>query len=924
MKYVFDWKEYAGIARAMAAEGCVLLRNENAALPIRKNEKAAVFGRIQLDYYKSGTGSGGMVNAPYTVNIVEGLEAGGRVQLDAELLSKYRAWHAEHPFDKGVGWGNEPFSQKEMPVSDGEIAAAAERCDIALVIFGRSSGEDRDAEAVRGSWLLSEDEETLLAGVTRRFRRTAVLLNTGAVMDMSWVEKYRPQAVMYVWQGGQEGGNGVADVLTGVVSPSGRLADTIAADIADYPSTAFFGDPKVACYAEDIYVGYRYFETCAPQKVLYPFGFGLSYTCFEQKIVDFAASGKEIRVGVEVMNSGDRAGKEVVQVYYEPPQGKLSKPRRNLIRFGKTNLLAPGESQRLTFLFSVEEMASFDDTGATGNASCFVLEEGDYAVYAGSSVRDAVCAGSHHQAALKVTGRPGEACAPSKHFDRMKIVTDGRPGTADAKITWEPVPVRTADTAAAIAAQRPESAACTGDQGIRLADVKEETATMEKFLSQLTDGDLIDLSRGEGMCSPKVTAGVAAAFGGVTERLRSFGIPVAACSDGPSGIRMDDGTMAFSGPCGTLIACSFNVVLTSQLYDYVGRELRKNRIDALLGPGVNIHRNPLNGRNFEYFSEDPYLAGTMAASEVLAMHRYGVSGTVKHFAGNNQEGGRRCLDSEISARALREIYLRVFEIAVKNGGADCIMTTYGALNGVQTAGSYDLLTTVLRKNWRYEGLVMTDWWADIADESASGGEPSRAQTTAMIRAQNDIYMVCADAASNANGDDSEEGLASGRITRGELMRNAANILSTVMRMPAMDFLSGMEDEIEERSRPAQNNGTEYPQPGASLEGRTETALEISGLHTEAGSADVYIVRIPQGGNYEADLEVSSQLGQLAQMTVSLYENNTVKDAATVNGTSGEHIHVRLKFDVFCSIDNYLKFYFSQDGLKIKSIVVYKM
>jgi beta-glucosidase len=241
MKYVFDWKEYAGIARAMAAEGCVLLRNENAALPIRKNEKAAVFGRIQLDYYKSGTGSGGMVNAPYTVNIVEGLEAGGRVQLDAELLSKYRAWHAEHPFDKGVGWGNEPFSQKEMPVSDGEIAAAAERCDIALVIFGRSSGEDRDAEAVRGSWLLSEDEETLLAGVTRRFRRTAVLLNTGAVMDMSWVEKYRPQAVMYVWQGGQEGGNGVADVLTGVVSPSGRLADTIAADIADYPSTAFFG-----------------------------------------------------------------------------------------------------------------------------------------------------------------------------------------------------------------------------------------------------------------------------------------------------------------------------------------------------------------------------------------------------------------------------------------------------------------------------------------------------------------------------------------------------------------------------------------------------------------------------------------------------------------------------------------------------------
>lgn len=927
MKYVFDWQEYAAIARQMAAEGCVLLRNENHTLPIRKNDTVSVFGRIQLDYYKSGTGSGGMVNAPYTVNIIDGLQNAG-TRLNEQLLEKYRTFEKTNPFDRGIGWGSEPFSQAEMLLTEEEIRDAAAHSDIALLVIGRSAGEDRDAVSEPGSYLLSADEYRLLKLVCGCFDRTAVLLNTGSIMDMSWVEDCCPQAVLYVWQGGQEGGNGIADILTGKTCPSGHLADTIARKIEDYPSTSCFGDRKMNFYKEDIYVGYRYFESAAKDKVLYPFGFGLSYTTFERKITDFTATGKEIRVSAEVMNTGDRSGREVIQIYYEPPVTVLACPCRSLIRFGKTRLLAPGEKQTMTFLFSIEEMASYDDDGKTGNRSCFVLAPGTYTVYAGTDVREAQAAGTYEQPDWKVTRRLEEACAPVREFERMRIVPeDGETESVKTgsrgrmKITWETVPVRTVDLPARITEQKPTDVPCRGDQGIRLIDVKEEKAEMEDFLSQLNDDDLIEMTRGEGMCSPKVTPGVAGAFGGITDSLKNFGIPAAACSDGPSGVRMDNGTMAFSGPCGTLIACSFNTMLAAQLYDYVGRELRKNRIDSLLGPGINIHRNPLNGRNFEYFSEDPCLSGSMAAAELLAMHWYGVSSTVKHFACNNQEAGRHTADSAVSERALREIYLKPFETAVRNGGAMCVMSTYGGLNGTWTAGNYDLLTTILRKEWKYQGLVMTDWWAEISDD---GGRPDRQNTAAMVRAQNDIYMVCGSAHDNSSRDNTKEGLCDGRISRGELARNAGNILRTVMQMPCMDFFSGRSDVIDERNRPTQETKQEFVQPDADLRPGGSVSLDISGLQTGAGSADSYAVKIHEDGEFRAEFEYSSELGELAQMSVTLLQNNTIKDSITLNGTNGEIRKACLKFDVFRSIDNYLKFYFSQDGLKIKSIEVYKM
>ncbi len=928
MNFTFDWKEYAAVARQMAAEGCVLLRNEEKVLPMPEGARVSVFGRIQTHYYKSGTGSGGMVNTPYVVSIPDGLRNSGLVQVNEDLAALYTEWEKSHPFDQGVGWASEPWSQEEMELEPSVVKEAAEKSDMALVIIGRSAGEDRDAVAAEGSYYLTPGERQMLQAVTGAFAKVAVVLNVGSVMDMQWVEEYHPQAVLYVWQGGMEGGNAVADVLTGRVNPSGKLADTIAWHIEDYPSAKDFGDEVRNFYTEDIYVGYRYFETAAKEAVQYPFGFGLSYTDFDMEAVDLVKEGQWMSVRVRVTNVGDAAGKEVVQVYFAPPQGALAKPVRNLIRYEKTHTLAPGESQTVTLTFPVKEMASYDDSGVTGHRSCWVLEKGNYRIYVGNCVRGqagtaadakterkaasgiSLLAGTYVQEETRAVLQLEEACAPVLPYQRMRIALENE----QAVIGWEDTPLRTIDLTERIAANRPADTACTGDQGIRLQDVDTGKNTMEQFLAQLSDEDLIHMSRGEGMCSPKVTPGIASAFGGVTDRLQAFGIPAAGCSDGPSGIRMDCGTKAFSCPNGTLMACAFNLALTEKLYDMVGRELRKNQIDSLLGPGVNIHRNPLNGRNFEYFSEDPYVTGSQAAAQLKAMRPYKVTGTIKHFACNNQETKRRSADAVVSERALREIYLKAFEICVREGGAYSIMSTYGPLNGIWTAGNYDLLTTILRKEWGFRGIVMTDWWADINEEGESA---SIQNTVPMIRAQNDLYMVTADAKENSNHDNSEEGLAQGWITRGELLRNAANICRVILRSAVMDRACGAVDEITELNRPKEEEGIRYEQPGTEL--RDEAELDVAALHTEKGSHNVYAVRIPDKGTYLMEMEVRSDQSEVAQATVTFSMNGTIQSSFTIPGTKGEWVTRTAEFTTFVSIDNYLDFYFAQSGLQIRKI-----
>ena len=878
--YKLDLEKYAALARQAVAEGCVLLENEGQALPLRDGERVAVFGRMAFHYYKSGLGSGGLVNTRYVVGILDALKACEGVHLDEKLMGIYEDWIMENPYDEGQGWGRVPWCQKEMGVTE-EMLDCARRDDVSLVVIGRTAGEDQDNNAKAGSYCLTETEEDMIRRVCEVSKRTVVVLNVGNIIDMSWVQKYHLQAVLYVWQGGQEGGNGVADVLTGKACACGKLTDTIAADIKDYPSTENFGDPFKNYYKEDIYVGYRYFETFAKDKVLYPFGYGLSYTTFEMKAEVLKNTGDEITLSVTVSNTGEVRGKEVCIVIQK------------------------------------YDMASYDDSGVTGHKSCYVLEEGCYEVFVGSDVRSAVSVGCYEEE-FRVIEELEEAYAPVEKFQRMKAVL--LPDGTYQAVTEE-VPVRTVDPQERRANEMPETLDYTGDKGYKLVDVLDKKVSMEEFIAQISEEDLIAIFRGEGMCSPKVTAGTAAAFGGVTDGLTALGIPVGCCSDGPSGIRMDCGTKAFSLPNGTSFGCTFNVELVGALYEMTGKELRLNKIDSLLGPGMNIHRNPLNGRNFEYISEDPILTGRICAAQVKAMAKSGIGSTIKHFCGNNQEVGRSTSDSVISERALREIYLKGFEIAVKEGDARSVMTTYGSVNGLWTAGSYDLCTTILRKEWGFDGIVMTDWWAKSNYEGHQAEAPVKAP---MVAAQNDIYMVVSDAKANPENDDVEEMLHAGKITLGELQRNAANILGFLLKSPSILILA---DRICEEELEAINTKEEDDVDAGSLvsiESDSVTQkIVIDGalLHPAKGKADVIAVTNEFMGDFTMKFTLKSDLGELAQLPVSVFLDNIHKMTVSVQGTNGKWVEESRILNMEFGHNHYIKFYYGADNFEIKEIVL---
>lgn len=900
MKRTLDWDKYIETSARAVSGGIVMLKNDGA-LPLKQGGTAAVFGRIQLHYYKSGTGSGGMVNVSKVIGITDGLLDAG-YKLDEQLLNAYREWDEQNPFDHGEGWGGEPWSQKEMPLTDELVSGAASRADAAIVIIGRTAGEEMDNKLEKGAFLLSDLEEDMLRRVTSAFDKTVVLLNTGGLIDMSFMDRYPVSAVMYVWQGGMVGGAGTAAVLTGEVSPSGKLPDTIAYEISDYPSDKFFGSGDMDCYGEDIYVGYRYFETFAKDRVRFPFGFGMSYTSFDIAASDFKLDGDKVTGSVNVKNTGSTPGREVVQIYCSAPQGKLGKPARVLCGFDKTRTLQPGESQTLSFEIPLESVASYDDSGVTGHKSAWILEQGGYVFYAGADVRSASEAYSLTLPET-VVRQCKSALGPLTAFKRM-VNSGGKPEFEDVPLTGEAFP----HDHAKLPAEIPQ----TGDRGIRLADVVNGKNTLEEFTAQLTDYDLSCIIRGEGMGSPKVTAGTAAAFGGVSDTLTALGIPCACCDDGPSGMRLDCGTKAFSLPNGTLLASTFDRPLMTELFTFMGLEMHTNQVDCLLGPGMNIHRHPLNGRNFEYFSEDPYLTGEMASAELAGLHSTGAEGTIKHFCGNNRETRRHFLDSVISERALREIYLRGFEKAVKKGGAKSVMTTYGQVNGVWTAGNYDLVTGILRDDWGFDGFTMTDWWANI---NRRGKAPDKSDFAAMAMAQNDVYMVTADGA--ACNDNTLDSLKSGELTRGELQRNAMNILRFLTTTHAMKRVMGCDDETEIINRPADAGDVD----STDIEFHDideDLTLDLTGITTEKGSSYAFGLNVSKPGVYKVTLTASSTLSELAQTSVSIFALGSPCGMFTFNGTSGAPVS-QTKDVKFLSNFMPIRLYFGGSGLKTQSI-----
>lgn len=711
------------LLRTAAAESIVLLEN-NGVLPLKSDSKVSVFGRSQLDYFYVGYGSGGEVNPPYVVNMLEGLKQKS-VQLYQPLVEVYEDYSRHHQVDDGV-WGQWPRFLEEMPVSDELITQVREHSDVAILVIGRAAGEDRENILEAGSYYLTEKEEALIKKVTTQFEKVVLIINSGNVIDLAWTQVYNFSAILFAWQGGMESGHAIADILLGDVNPSAKLPDTIARHYEDYPSAKQFGNEEFVEYVEDIYVGYRYFETFHPEKILYPFGYGLSYTEFEIES-NFSLEGPQVTLQTSVTNIGKVAGKQVVQVYYQAPQGQLGKPSRNLIRFAKTILLDPNTTQEIEFTFDLNELASYDDRGITGHPFSYVLEAGDYHFFVGTGLDNLEAVDSYYLENLVLVEKLSQISAPVEKFDRLVAeVKDGKLVESYQPVTLQHISVKERID------QELETLSEVEDQQVFLDTGK----TMSEVIQSLSAIELDAITRGEGkMNSPFGPKGNAGMLGGTIESLRDKGIPSVITTDGPAGIRLN--YYASLLPCGTALASTWDLALIQRIGEEFGKELVELGSDIILAPGMNIHRNPLGGRNFEYFSEDPYLTGKMAASYVKGVQSHNVSTCPKHFACNNQETNRNYNDSRISERALREIYLKPFEICVKESQPHAIMTAYNKINGVWAHYHYDLVTEVLRKEWDFQGCIMTDWWMRMASDPNC---PQIENNAYRVRAQVDILM----------------------------------------------------------------------------------------------------------------------------------------------------------------------------------------
>ena len=654
----------------------------------------------------------------------------------------------------------------------GLLQAARRYTDIAVITICRFSGEDWDRKGIPGDgdFYLSPQEQEMVDAVTAAFPKVAVVLDVGGMVDSSWFkENEKIQSVLLAWQAGIEGGLAIADILCADANPSGKLVDTFAGSFDDYPSSAGFNDSDdYVDYTEDIYVGYRYFETIpgAAEKVNYPFGYGLSYTSFAIRNccgrLEKAEDGTQIVVEASVTNVGKLAGKEVVQLYYSAPQGRLGKPARALGAFAKTRCLQPGETQQVTLRLAADSMASYDDTGKIAK-SAYVMEAGEYSFYLGNSVRNTEkISFVYKEEADRVVLVLKERVAPRQLAKRM--LADG---------SFEELPVQTeckAETFPGFVEGNPphkghwEGDAAANERGadapekkIMLMDVVNGDASMEEFLAQLTNGQLIDL-----LCGQPNT-GVANTFG--MGNLPEYGVPNLMTADGPAGVRIRPGlgVCTTAWPCATLLACTWNPDLVYEIGAAGAREMKENNLGIWLTPAMNIHRSPLCGRNFEYYSEDPLIAGKMAAAKVNGIQSEHIGASIKHFACNNKETNRKASDSRVSERALREIYLKGFEIAVKEAQPWTLMTCYNMINGRYASEREDLLAGILREEWGFKGMVTTDWW-------------NKAYQYKEIKAGNDLKM--------GSGDPDEvlEALKEGKVTRKEIETCAARILETIMKL----------------------------------------------------------------------------------------------------------------------------------------------
>lgn len=799
-------KAHIELSKNAAKEGMVLLKNDRNVLPLAKGTRVALFGKGTFDYVKGGGGSGD-VTVSYIRNLYEGLKLQkDKISIFEELCDYYRK-----DIEEQYKNGNVPGMTIEPDVPTELLQKAKAFTDTAIISICRYSGEGWDRKSIidpnnkalwdyerkmteksaeifkDGDFCLSVKEKEMVDAVKANFKNVIVILNVGGMVDTSWFA-YDPkiQSALLALQGGMEGGLAAAELLVGDGNPSGKTVDTFASTLDDYPSTHNFHESRdYVDYTDDIYVGYRYFETIpgAAEKVVYPFGYGLSYTTFNVETVsagilqpshtansqsaphDAISHTDTLYVRVRVTNTGKRAGKEVVQVYVAKPQGKLGKPAKELVAFEKTRELLSGESQIMTLTWSINDMASYDDLGKI-QKSAYVLEAGSYDIYVGTSVRDVQKADySYILDEDTITEQLSAKLVPTSLAKRM--LSDGsfeelpqsEPVDTDASVVGNIDPSLTEGVAPG---QRAIPYFRFADGMVKngkydIMDVVEGQISLDEFISELSVDDLIHLLGGQ------PNTGAANTFG--IGNMPEYGIPSVMTADGPAGVRINPevGVCTTAFPCSTLLACTWNPDIVEAVGHAGGKELKENNLGLWLTPAINIHRSPLCGRNFEYYSEDPFVTGKLAGAMVRGIQSNNVGATLKHFALNNKETNRKNSDSRVSERAAREIYLKAFEMIVKAEDPWAVMSSYNIINGYRASENKDLLTGILRDEWGYTGMVTTDWW--------TCGEHYKE-----TKAGNDLKM------GNGYPKRVKEAYDKGAITRDEIETCVKRILSLILKL----------------------------------------------------------------------------------------------------------------------------------------------
>lgn len=824
----------AQLSKEAAEEGMVLLENENQALPLAQGSKAALFGTGSYGTIKGGTGSGDVYNR-YTISVYDALTSTYNISNMAwwgEYLKTFeekKAQAAEEKKDndyvkytQGRFGGADSFLAIDQALTQSDMdKAKAGGVTTAFYTVSRVSGEGADRTIGKGDYELSEVEYNNIKLIAKNFDKCVVLLNVGGVVDTKFFSEIEGvDGLVLMSQAGMEGGNALADILTGKTTPSGKLTDTWAKNYSDYPAATTIGDNdgdnKQEDYKEGIYVGYRYFDTFNITPA-YEFGYGKSYTSFDVEPLTVAADENNVSVTVNVTNTGDTySGKEVVEVYFSAPDGSIEKPYQELAGFAKTDNLAPGESQKLTVTYKTTEMSSYDEAKAA-----YVMEDGDYIVRVGDSSRNTKVAGvltldkdvvteqlsnqltlDKNWKDLSKTGKTPysykDEAAQIKAAARIalpsaKIKTENNASKIDEK---KVTTYLTADAAKDYKAAENEVVETVDavPANTKLIDVYDGKVSMESFVASLDDTQLANLANGiSGASTSGDTWGADAnsvtGAAGETSQLyfNSLGIPNTVEADGPAGIRVTaettdkDGNAVYNYctafPIGTLLAQTWNTDLVNRVGKAIGEEMVEIGVTLWLAPGMNIHRDPLCGRNFEYYSEDPALTGYVGSAITAGVQsNKGVGVTIKHYITNNQETNRSEVNTSVSERTLREIYLKGFEMVVKSAQPMAIMSSYNKVNGTYACENFDLLTSVPRGEWGFDGMVMTDW-----------GAGNRAGVDTMMHAGNDLVMpgrtqdrMIAALQGNPVGTTADPNLDK-TLVRGDIQKCVSRVLTMIMR-----------------------------------------------------------------------------------------------------------------------------------------------